>query len=210
MSAVDRIRSVIALLLVVTGPGSVLFWFPIHPLAAFWRRVGAHWGYAAGILVYIGSAAVAASYHRVLLAVDFGTSAITAAAGIFLFAAQLWVLRRWRRRLMVKTLLGVPELVPERHAGALVTEGVYARVRHPRYVQIIVGCAAYALISNYLAAYATVAVIAIVILVLIPIEERELAARFGAEYEAYRQRVPALIPRVLRLRGQSGEARPRS
>jgi protein-S-isoprenylcysteine O-methyltransferase Ste14 len=196
MSTFDRIRYAIALLLVVTGPGSVLFWFPIHPLAAFWRRVGAHWGYAAGFFVYVASAAVAASYRHMLLAVDFGTSAVTLAAGVVLFVTQFWVLRRWRRRLMVKTLLGVPELAAVRHPGVLVTEGVYARVRHPRYVQIIVGCAAYALICNYLAAYGATALVVIAVLILIPLEERELAARFGPEYEAYRRRVPALIPRV--------------
>ena len=198
MSTVDRIRYALALLLLIGGPGAVLFWFPVHPLAAFWRRVGARWGYAAGILVYVASAAVLASYRHTLLSVDFGTSAAAIALGIVLFAGQMWVQRRWRRAVTWRTLLGMPELAPDRHPGALVTNGIYARIRHPRYVQIIIGCASYACLSNYLAAYGVVAFVAIAILILIPLEERELARRFGAEYEEYRRRVPALIPRLHR------------
>ena len=200
MNTVDRIRYALALLLLIGGPGAVLFWFPVHPLAAFWRRVGARWGYAAGILVYVASAAVMASYRHTLLSVDFGTSAVAIALGIVLFAAQLWVQRLWRQAVTWRTLLGVPELAPDRHPGVLVTDGVYARVRHPRYIQIIIGCAAYACLSNYLAAYGVAVFVAIAILILILLEERELAQRFGAEYEEYRRQVPALIRRLHRRR----------
>jgi protein-S-isoprenylcysteine O-methyltransferase Ste14 len=34
--------------------------------------------------------------------------------------------------------------------------------------------------------------------VLIPMEERELAERFGPAYEEYRRRVPAIFPRLVR------------
>ena len=150
MSTFDRIRYAIALLLVVTSPGSVLFWFPIHPFAAFWRRVGAGWAYVTGFGVYAGSAAVLAACRHTLLSVDFGTSAIAITVGVLLFVAQFWVLRRWRRVLTVRTVLGMTELAADRQLGALVTDGIYACVRHPRYVQIIVGCAGYACVSNYL------------------------------------------------------------
>jgi len=59
----------------------------------------------------------------------------------------------------------------------------------------VIAVAGWALLSNHLAAYAAVVVVIAALAVIIPIEERELVARFGAEYEAYRRRVPALIPR---------------
>jgi protein-S-isoprenylcysteine O-methyltransferase Ste14 len=37
--------------------------------------------------------------------------------------------------------------------------------------------------------------------IIIPLEERELLARFGADYEAYRRRVPRIMPRFARKTG---------
>jgi len=196
MTTFDRIRYAIALLLLLTGPGAVLFWFPIHPFARFWRRVGATWAYAAGGAVYAASAAVLATYRQTLMSIDFGTSAVAIALGCVFLAAHLWLRRLWRRQLKMRTLYGVPEVAPDRAPSVLLTEGVYARIRHPRYVEIILGYTGFACVSNYLAAYGTTAFLALGILVLIPIEERELAERFGEAYEEYRRRVPALIPRL--------------
>ncbi len=196
MTNFDRIRYATALILLLTGPGSVLFWFPIHPLAAYWRRVGARWGYAAGFAVYGASAAVLATFRHPLLSVEFGTSAVTIALGIVLLALHVWLRRGWQQQLTKRTLFGLPELAPDRYPRVLLTEGIYARIRHPRYVEVILGCAGIACISNYLAAYGVVVFLTLAILALIPIEERELARTFGDAYEAYRRRVPALIPRV--------------
>lgn len=107
-------------------------------------------------------------------------------------------MRRRRRQLSTRALLGRPELTPNAYPGTLLTEGIYARVRHPRYLEVLLFCTAYALISNYLAAYAVLLFMALAIGALIPIEERELRARFGAPYDAYRRRVPAVMPRLRR------------
>jgi protein-S-isoprenylcysteine O-methyltransferase Ste14 len=199
MTTFGRIRYAIALLLLLTGPGAVLFWFPIHPLAGFWRRVGARWGYATGIGVYAVSAAVLTTYRHRLLSVEFGASAVTTVLGVAFLGTQVWLRRRWRQQLATKTLLGLPELAPDRSPGVLLTEGVYARVRHPRYLQIIFGLTGYACLSNYLAAYGATVFVALAIVALIPLEERELAERFGAAYQEYRRRVPALIPRFRKI-----------
>jgi len=73
-------------------------------------------------------------------------------------------------------------------------------VRHPRYLEILVGFLGWALFCNYLAAYLVWAFLVVALLILIPMEERELVQRFGPAYEEYRRRVPALIPRLRRLR----------
>lgn len=200
MTTFDTIRYGIALVLLVTGPGSVLFWFPIHPLATFWRRVGAGWAYLVGFGVYALSAVVLAAWRRPLLAVEFGTSRVTLAAGVVLIVAAAALRRTWHRQLKLRTLFGLPELSPERHPQSLLTEGAYARVRHPRYLEILLAFLGYALAANYLAGYAVALFLALSILVLIPMEERELAERYGAAYVEYRRRVPALLPRLRRGR----------
>jgi protein-S-isoprenylcysteine O-methyltransferase Ste14 len=195
MNTFDRIRYAMALVILVAGPGAVLFWFPIHPFARFWRRVGARWAYTVGVGVYAVSAAILTTHRRTLLSIEFGTSAVTIALGLAFIAAHTWLRRRWRQHLTLGTLLGLPELAPESHPRVLLTEGVYARIRHPRYLEILLGYAGFALVSNYLAAYGVTAFLVLAILALIPIEERELVDQFGEAYEEYRRRVPALIPR---------------
>jgi protein-S-isoprenylcysteine O-methyltransferase Ste14 len=195
MSTFDKVRYGIALILAMTGPGAAFFWLPVHPLARFWRRVGFGWAYLAGLGVYSLVALLAWRHRDVLLSVDFGASTATLVAGVAL-AVVAGVMRRvWHRQLSIRTLFGLPELAPDRYPPRLLTEGAYAWVRHPRYVEVILGFTGYALISNYLAAYGAAALVTLGILVVIPLEERELVERFGFAYEAYRARVPALIPR---------------
>lgn len=79
--------------------------------------------------------------------------------------------------------------------GRLVTGGIYGKVRHPQYAGLGL------LVLGALIQWPTLltAVMAPVLLVsyarLAWREERELEARFGEAYRAYRQRVPAFIPR---------------
>lgn len=78
----------------------------------------------------------------------------------------------------------------------LLTTGLYAHIRHPSYLGLLVLCLGWAL------AFASVFGVVIVALMLIPLvarmnaEERLLAEQFGAEYAAYRFRTARLIPGV--------------
>lgn len=192
----DDIRYVLALVLTMMGPGAAVFWFPVHPLVRFWRRVGFGWAYVVGFGLY-GSIALLAWRHRaVLLSVEFGSSSWTMSVGAGLMAASVLVRGLRGRQLSIGTLFGLPELAPHRFPPRLLTEGVYAWVRHPRYAQVILGFSGCAIFSNYLAAYLATVFLVLAILVVIRLEERELRDRFGAEYEAYRAGVPALVPRI--------------
>jgi len=198
MTTFDRIRYAIALLMLVSGPGAVLFWLPIHPLAAFWRRIGWGWAYVVGCGVFALAGIILATYRHQLLSIEFGTSPVAICAGAVLIAAHLWLRRGWRQQLRMSTLIGLPELAPHRFTRTLLTEGVYGRIRHPRYVEILLGFSGLACLSNYLAAYGVAAFLVVLILALIPIEERELRQQFGQAYDEYRRRVPALLPRLRR------------
>jgi protein-S-isoprenylcysteine O-methyltransferase Ste14 len=198
MTTFGWIRYVIALLLVVTGPGSALFWFPVHPLTRTWRRIGYRWAYVAGFGVYALSAVVLAACRRPLLSIEFGTSFPAIGLGVLLVVTATSLGRRRQRHLTTRRLFGLPQLAPDRYPPTLLKEGPYAWVRHPRYLEVLLGCSGWALVCNYLAAYGVVAFLALSFLVLIPMEERELAERFGPAYEEYRRRVPAIFPRLMR------------
>jgi protein-S-isoprenylcysteine O-methyltransferase Ste14 len=83
-----------------------------------------------------------------------------------------------QKHLDLRTLVGFPEIAPDRFPRPLITEGMYARIRHPRYVQLLIALAGYALIANYLAAYLAVALWVPGIYVIAVLEE-ELRAHFG-------------------------------
>lgn len=199
MTSFDWIRYVIAFLVVVTGPGSAAFWFAIHPFATFWRRVGTVWAYIAGFGVYAVSAVILFAFSPALLSLDWGMNVFTIVPGVAFVAVAVVLRWQWRRHLTVPVLFGAPE-VGAGSPGKLLTDGIYARIRHPRYAEFLLTFLGYSLISNYPAAYAATALIAGQIAALIPLEERELAGRFGAAYEEYRGRVPALIPAFGRRR----------
>jgi protein-S-isoprenylcysteine O-methyltransferase Ste14 len=77
----------------------------------------------------------------------------------------------------------------------LVTAGPYAWIRHPIYTALLSFLASITLISaNWL--FVAVLVFSIVDLSLrMPREEQMMIARFGDEYEAYKQRTGRLLPR---------------
>ncbi len=92
--------------------------------------------------------------------------------------------------------VGIPEVAPQREDGKLLTEGVYGRMRHPRYAGAVLGLIAYALFVNYLALYLLVPLLSAGVYVISVLEERELRDRFGKAYVEYARSVPRFIPRV--------------
>lgn len=130
------VRFYLAVLMVVTVPPAMAFWFAAHPLVAFWRRVGP------------------------------------------------WV-----------TYSALPELAPDRAPGKLLREGIYGRMRHPRYVSVFIGMIGFALLTNYSGTYVIAALVFPGLYGIAVLEERELLERFGEEYRRYGNEVPRFLPR---------------
>ena len=107
-------------------------------------------------------------------------------------STRIAILRR--KHLTNRILFGVPELEAE-SSSPLLTEGVYARVRHPRYVEVWLGTFAYAAFANYVGSWIVWLLTGPVLHLIVLLEERELLDRFGTEYEAYMERVPRYVPR---------------
>ncbi len=116
--------------------------------------------------------------------------------------------KKGRKHLTFGILSGLPELSKEQYPGTLLTEGIYAKIRHPRYVEVFLAVLAYAFAANYLAPYVLALVSVPAIYLIVILEERELKKRFGEAYEEYGRRVPRFIPRM-RYPTQSGLDRAR-
>ncbi|NIR38153.1 MAG: isoprenylcysteine carboxylmethyltransferase family protein, partial [Actinobacteria bacterium] len=102
---------------------------------------------------------------------------------------------RRRRHLTNRILAGVPELTEGEGGGTLLTEGIYARIRHPRYVEVAVGTFGYAFFANYGGAYVVAAATVPLLHLVVLLEERELVDRFGDRYREYQRSVPRYLPR---------------
>jgi methanethiol S-methyltransferase len=84
-----------------------------------------------------------------------------------------------------------------RREGRLVTDGIYARVRHPQYTGLFIiifgeGIVHWPTIVSVIA----LPVILIAYTLLARKEERQMLEKFGDEYREYQRRVPMFIPRL--------------
>lgn len=193
----DTIRYYLALILVMTFPPAFGLWFLVHPFIGFWRRVGMTATFAFSTLVFAGVCYAILRGRDTLLAVEYGTNWVMFAFGLLLYGLAAVVEVRCRKHLTLRMLLGIPELkAPQEGPGSLLHEGIYARVRHPRYLGVMLGGTAVAMISNYLAAYLLMLALIPVVYALTVIEEGELRQRFGDDHTRYCERVPRIIPRL--------------
>jgi protein-S-isoprenylcysteine O-methyltransferase Ste14 len=91
----------------------------------------------------------------------------------------------------------IREVRPAHFAGRLVTGGLFARVRNPIYSAFIfLACPGLAILLWSWPGLALPLVAYALYRRLIPLEEARLEQCFGAEYAAYRRRVPALVPHL--------------
>jgi protein-S-isoprenylcysteine O-methyltransferase Ste14 len=94
------------------------------------------------------------------------------------------------------TLVGVPELRGASAPAALLTGGIYAKVRHPHYVGATFGYVASAFLANYLFLWAALPAFLLLLHTVVLLEERELEERFGDAWRDYAARVPRYVPRL--------------
>ncbi|HUR21628.1 MAG TPA: isoprenylcysteine carboxylmethyltransferase family protein [Vicinamibacterales bacterium] len=190
----DDVRYGIAVTLLLGMPLAIALWITIHPFARAWRRIGVKATYA--VLLVPGFALDWALWvnRTTLIGADWGTqpallvlAAVTASIGV-------WIARARRLHLTPQILVGVPELSSS-DKGRLLTEGIYSRVRNPRYLEVLFGMVTYACVANYSGTWALALLSAPGLHLVVLLEESELRDRFGADYDDYCRRVPRWIPR---------------
>ena len=122
---------------------------------------------------------------------DFPLRPAPFAAGVAVMAVGLWLFRRSH------TDLGrnwsVTLQLREEHK--LVTNGVYARMRHPMYsAMFLLGVGQVFYLPNKIAAPAYFVGFGLLYALRVRAEERMMRDRFGAAYDEYAARVPRLLP----------------
>ncbi len=192
----DDFRYYFALILLMVSPGAFLFWLSVHPGIGFWRSMGTRVTYAVHCALMALVAATLFLARKPLLAVQFGTNPLLIALALPIYTVALLIAMQRRQRLGWRVLVGLPEIAPGDHKSELVTGGIYSRLRHPRYAELMLFMTGHALVANYLAVYVILAFSAAALALVVRLEEKELAARFGEEYERYRACVPRFLPRL--------------
>jgi protein-S-isoprenylcysteine O-methyltransferase Ste14 len=171
-----------------------LFWLILHPRIDFWRRHLRAGYWTAGLSAWGATAVFLIAFRGELFASE-RAPLWAIAAGLLLLGVDVWLFRGVGRDLGHARLIGLAEL---HGAGELATQGLYARMRHPRYTGMMLSMFGACLLA-WRRALAGVALVWLVLaLTAIALEERELRARFGAAYLDYCKRVPRFLPFRLR------------
>ena len=172
-----------------------LFWFVVHPFVARWRASGRR-AYAFILPVWGGFIVIAFLLMWPFRSAHFYTNWFAWAPAAIFFLLGFSIYRAAFQSFNRTQVSGLAELEPHRHRQQLITTGIRARVRHPIYLGHLCEIAGWCVGTGLVALY-VLAVFAVVTgAVMIRMEDRELEARFGEAYRKYRQRVPAVVPRV--------------
>jgi protein-S-isoprenylcysteine O-methyltransferase Ste14 len=171
-----------------------IYWLILHPFNSFWRsRIRAAFWFA-GLTAWITGGFVLWHFRHALLGAA-RPPWFAIAAGFALIAVEGYLFVRVERELGGRRLVGHAELTG---TGEMFSGGLYARVRHPRYAGMFAALLGAALLAGSPLLWIVMAIWCPFALLVIRLEEMELAARFGPSYLEYRKRVPAFFP--LRLR----------
>ena len=190
----DTARYFIAVTMAVMLIPAIAGWYVIHPFARFWRRLGTVAAFSIIYSVIISGCLVLWEFRAAIIGADLGFQPLLMPLAALAAAAGIAIARLRRRELNQRVLVGVPELSAS-DKGRLLTGGIYARTRNPRYLEFLVFAFAYVAFANYGGVWLIYALTFPAIHLVVLLEERELRDRFGAEYEDYCQRVPRYIPK---------------
>ncbi len=169
-----------------------LYWFVVHPLVKFWRR-HPRAAYIVGLTSsWLPVTAAIIVFHRNLFRPDW-PSVGALIVGLALIVFEGWIFWRVHRDLGAARLVGKTELSG---AGEIERGGIYSRIRHPRYTASFLAILGACFLAATRMMWFVAAAWLVLMLAVIFLEEREMRARFGADYAEYCRRVPRFLPWV--------------
>jgi len=170
----------------------IMLW--IHFSHRWWGRSPGRTYVLHGI-VYLGIVAGVAALYALWPAGAWAFPAALRVVGATFVVAALFILALTYREIDSWTAMAGPQVTGSGERP-LITSGIFAVIRHPRYAVLIVGALGNFLMTGYPLLLVAFGVTTVLTLLVISIEERELVAFFGGSYLEYRRKVPALMPRV--------------
>ncbi len=194
----DTARYIVAVLMLVGVSYAIPYWFVVHPFVSFWRRLGLRIAYSILIVITLALAVAAYLLKDRMLTVEYGTSLPLIVLAVICHGVAIAIQIKVKKHLKFRILAGVPEMESSGKGGTLLQEGIYSRIRHPRYTSFMFGVLAIAFFSNYLAMYVLVPLSAAALYLVVLLEEKELRNRFGDDYVRYSSRVPRFVPQMHR------------
>jgi protein-S-isoprenylcysteine O-methyltransferase Ste14 len=171
------------------------FWLVVHPWAEYWRsrRRSPYRVLLPGwIAMWMVAGAVTAPWRHV----QIYTTLWTWIPAVMLFSLGFSVYARAGKGFSARQLGGLPEVLPGHKEQRLVTSGIRARVRHPVYLAHLCEMLGWSIGTGLAVCYGMTGFAVVTAAIMIRLEDQELAKRFGAEYIAYRDEVPAVVPRI--------------
>ena len=174
------------------------FWFLVHPRAEYWRS--RKWSPYRILLpawagMWVAAALITARWREFA----FYTTSWPWAPALLLFSTGLWLYSQSGKTFSARQLGGLPEVISRPGEQCLVTTGIRARVRHPVYLAHLCEMLAWSIGTGLLVCYGLTAFAVLTGAVMIGMEDRELQRRFGVQYQQYKARVPAVMPKLGKL-----------
>jgi len=127
-----------------------------------------------------------------LEAFDLSLPAWAVGTGSALFLASLVI--RWRAQAALGRQWS--HTLETAEGQVLVTQGVYARLRHPIYASLVLwGLAQPLMLQNVVSGFGGAVAVGLIWLIRVPREEAMMIEHFGAEYRAYMSRTGQLFPK---------------
>ena len=171
------------------------FWLMIHPLADRWRAL------QRSPYIVLLPAWIAMWVAVALITRPWRTASLYQAdwpwpAAALLFACGLYIYAQSGKNFSAKQLGGLPEIHGKNREQRLVTDGIRSRVRHPVYLAHLCEMLAWSVGTGLAVCWGLTAFALVTGAVMIRMEDAELEKRFGDSYRAYRESVPAVLPRV--------------
>ncbi|MBI3404305.1 MAG: isoprenylcysteine carboxylmethyltransferase family protein [Acidobacteria bacterium] len=168
-----------------------LYWLILHPWAKQWRGREKAGLISAAVIAWGLGATLLFGLRRWLFA-GARAEAWEIAAGLTGIAIDLAMLVWVQREMGASRLVGHTEL---RGEGELNVRGIYARIRHPRYLAMMAGVLGACLLAGTLLTWVLSIAWWGLALLAIALEERELYERFGVAYGEYCARTGRFFPR---------------
>jgi len=169
----------------------IMTWF--HVFDPVWKRMGVR-SYILHVPAYLALVAGTAALSPLWTASAWPWHPAVSVLGGMLVVGAFGLLFATHGSIGLATAMAVPQ-VTRAPGRALVTTGIYAHIRHPRYTVLMLGSLGNFLLTGYELLLAAFCATTAATLLMAQLEERELLDHFGDAYRRYMDDVPAFFPR---------------